>query len=133
MVKRNWLIDKGGAEETLFIFRNEMWDLPKGKIEEGETKEEAGLREVEEECGFTSLELEDFIGTTYHLYTEKNTEVLKISYWYKMTSNQKDLTPQLEEGITALKWVKQDDLDLVLDNTYPNISLLIDMYYSSFQ
>lgn len=27
------------------------WMPPKGKIEEGETKEEAAIREVEEECG----------------------------------------------------------------------------------
>ncbi len=61
-------IVKNEMGQILFIFRNGIWDLPKGKIEVGERKEEAGLREVEEECGFTSLTLGKFIGTTYHLY-----------------------------------------------------------------
>ena len=43
-------------------------------------------------------------------------------------SNQKDLTPQLEEGITDLKWIGKSDLELILNNTYPNISLLLEMY-----
>ena len=119
--------------QILFIFRNGIWDLPKGKIEFGESREEAGLREVEEECGLRSIRLGNFMGTTYHLYKEKKAEVLKISYWYQMFSNQKDLTPQLEEGITDLKWVGQSDLNLILDNTYPNIFALLDMYQSGSQ
>ena len=119
--------------EILFIFRNGIWDLPKGKIEMDESKEEAGLREVEEECGLTSLALGPFIGTTYHIYVEKETQILKVSYWFKMASEQKDLKPQLEEGITDLKWVGEEDLNSIYNNTYPNISLLIDLYKTSFQ
>jgi len=126
-------IVKNESGEVLFIFRNGIWDLPKGKIEINESREEAGLREVEEECGFTSLTLGSFIGTTYHLYDEKESQVLKVSYWYKMTSSQKDLTPQFEEGITALKWLGQDDLHQILDNTYPNILWLLQMYQASIQ
>lgn len=126
-------IVKNDKDQVLFIFRNGVWDLPKGKIEDGERREEAALREVEEECGFRSVKLGKFIGATYHLYTEKGSEVLKVSYWYEMFSKQKDLTPQLEEGITDLKWVELSNLDLILDNTYPNISLLLKMYKSNVQ
>ena len=126
-------IVKNESNEILFILRNGIWDLPKGKIETNESKEETGLREVEEECGFTSLDLGNFIGTTYHTYNEKESQVLKISYWYEMTSDQTDLRPQLEEGITALKWVGKEELNFMYNNTYPNISLLIDMYKASFQ
>ena len=126
-------IVKNESGEILFIFRNGIWDLPKGKIEINESREEAGLREVEEECGFTSLSLGKFIGTTYHLYDEKESQVLKVSYWYEMTSSQKDLTPQLEEGITALKWVGKADQHQILDNTYPNILRLLEMYQARIQ
>src|SRR5690606_38316271 len=37
--------------EFLFIKRLGKWDLPKGKLEEGEKMKETALREVEEECG----------------------------------------------------------------------------------
>ena len=41
--------------EYLFISRNGKWDLPKGKIESGETPEEAATREVNEECSIGDL------------------------------------------------------------------------------
>ena len=126
-------IVKNSRDQILFILRHGVWDLPKGKIEIEESKEDAGLREVKEECGFTSLTINGFVGTTYHLYEEKNYEVLKVSYWYDMYSDERELTPQLEEGITELKWVGVSDLKIILENTYPNISLLLDMYQSAIQ
>ena len=39
--------------EYLFIYRNDKWDLPKGKLEKGERKRQGAVREVEEECGIT--------------------------------------------------------------------------------
>ena len=39
----------------------------------------------------------------------------------------------VEEGITALKWAGKEELNFMYNNTYPNISLLIDMYKASFQ
>ena len=35
--------------EILFIERLERWDLPKGKVDKGESNKEAAIREVEEE------------------------------------------------------------------------------------
>jgi len=74
--------------DILFIFRNGKWDLPKGKIEFNETREEAGIREVEEECGFKELKLLDYFDTSYHIYSEKNESVLKVSFWDKMYSDR---------------------------------------------
>ena len=37
--------------ELLMIFRRGKWDLPKGKLDKGETIEECAIREVEEETG----------------------------------------------------------------------------------
>ena len=37
--------------EFLWIYRNNKWDLPKGKLENNETYDYAALREVKEECG----------------------------------------------------------------------------------
>jgi len=126
-------IVKNNFDQLLFIFRLGKWDLPKGKIEKGETKEFAALREVKEECGFKTLFLGKEIKTTYHLYTEGQHEVLKISYWYEMYSTDTELTPQTDEDITGLKWVVKDELNLVLGDTYPNISLLVDAYLSADQ
>jgi hypothetical protein len=56
-------------KKTLFIFRREKWDLPKGKLEKGETPEIGAIREVEEECGLTNLSVTKLLDTTYHTYT----------------------------------------------------------------
>ena len=48
--------------------------------------------------------------------------VFKVSHWYDMSSksNQK-LIPQIEEGITDVKWISKKDWNLVKANTYPSI------------
>ena len=117
-------------KELLFIFRHGKWDLPKGKIEAGESREEAGVREVIEECGFKNIKLGSFIETTYHIYEERGGEILKVSYWYEMFSNDTELKPQVEEGITDLEWLTREDLTKVKTNTYPNIILLLDRYFT---
>jgi len=108
--------------EYLFIFRNGKWDLPKGKIEKKEKKEEAALREVEEECGVYNLKLIKPLVTTYHTYFLEEQPVLKPTYWYLMQTNyDKTLTPQQEEGITDVKWLAKKDFGMVLKNTYESI------------
>ena len=47
-------------KEILFIYRGNKWDLPKGHIEKGETKETAAIREVVEECGIKDLHIISF-------------------------------------------------------------------------
>ncbi|NOQ92341.1 MAG: NUDIX domain-containing protein [Flavobacteriaceae bacterium] len=110
---------------VLFIFRNEKWDLPKGKVEKDESIQETALREVEEECGVFDLKLGDFITKTYHIYQYKKQQILKISHWYKMKSCTKSLKPQIEEDITEVVWKNDDQIQLALRNTYPNIKLLL--------
>ena len=58
--------------KILFIHRLGKWDLPKGKIEKDESREVAAVREVEEECGISNLQLKDFLNATYHIYTERD-------------------------------------------------------------
>jgi len=124
---------RNNCHEILFIYRFDKWDLPKGKIESGESREMASLREVKEECGIDQVELGKPLPTTYHIYEEKNREILKISYWFTMYSEEKKLIPQTEEGITEVKWIKETDLQLVKDNTYHNIEWLLDSYHSENQ
>ncbi len=126
--KKFVIIQAGGGlvknenEEILFMLRRGKWDLPKGKLDPGETIEECALREVSEETGLTGVELKQFLLTTYHTYIENGKHILKESYWYKMISNsKKNLVPQTEEDIQELRWVKSENLQEVLSNTYPSV------------
>lgn len=93
-------------KEVLMILRNGYWDMAKGHIEKGETREAAAIREVQEETGVQNIELGEFIQTTYHTYrNRKNKRILKLSHWFRMTSNDIVLVPQEEEGIEKVVWM----------------------------
>ena len=108
--------------QILFIFRNNKWDLPKGKKEQFESLEECALREVEEECGVNGLLIDNKILDTYHTYVQNGVNVLKKTTWYKMHTNlSQSLTPQLSEGIERAIWVNKMDVKSKLQNSYLNI------------
>ena len=107
----------------LFIYRNNKWDIPKGKVEEGEGIKEAAVREVEEECGITVCALGKRICKTYHSYIYKGEVVLKKTYWFEMRcKGQPKLKPQTDEGITEVRWFKKGLIEPILHNTFPSIT-----------
>jgi 8-oxo-dGTP pyrophosphatase MutT (NUDIX family) len=108
--------------EVLFMFRKGKWDLPKGKLDPGETMDACALREVMEETGLVQVELKNFLLVTEHLYTERGKQILKKSHWYQMEAgSHQRLIPQAEEEISELRWLAPADFNIVLANTYPSI------------
>ncbi|MGI4750546.1 MAG: NUDIX hydrolase [Janthinobacterium lividum] len=110
-------------KECLVIFRNGIWDLPKGKIEAGEKTRKAAVREVEEECGIRVKKVGRKICKTYHVYPMRNQELaLKKTHWYRMKAEGQDkLKPQKEEGITKACWFAKEKFSVLTKNTYPSI------------
>lgn len=112
--------------QLLFIFRRGKWDLPKGKLDQGESPKEAALREVQEECGLRELSIIADHGDTYHTYVLKKKGILKHTYWFDMFSNSKEeLVPESEEDITEARWFNKDRLAEPLANTYASIRELV--------
>ena len=110
----------------LFIKRFGKWDLPKGKIEKGETPQKAALREVGEECGITSLKIVRELPSTYHTYKLEGNRILKKTWWFAMDYFGGFLTKaQTEEGITEATWLVPSQFDMVLENSYRSIAELI--------
>lgn len=115
--------DKG---DILFIYRNEKWDLPKGKIEGVESIEETAIREVMEETGVAGLEIIQALETTYHIFKRNGGYKIKITYWFEMkTGFGGDLYAQEFEGITKVAWLNPEEIKEALKNSYANIKLLI--------
>ncbi len=113
---------KNEEDGYLFIYRNDKWDLPKGKVEKYEKIKEAAVREVEEECGIKVGSLGDKICKTYHSYVYKGEVVLKKTHWFNMRcKGQLKLKPQKEEGITDVRWFKKEHIEPIIANTFPSI------------
>jgi 8-oxo-dGTP pyrophosphatase MutT (NUDIX family) len=118
-------IDAGGGVaynelgDILMIFRRGKWDLPKGKQDEGESIDECALREVKEETGLKRLTLGEKICDTYHIYLQKNEQILKRTAWYKMNSaSTEKLKPQKEENILEARWVSAENIAPLAAQSY---------------
>ena len=110
----------------LVFFRRGSWDIPKGKIDPGETPEETAVREVMEETGLNMLNISDKIGETYHAYFEDEAVLLKETHWYKMNSSGKGkLKPQEEEGISEVKWADLEWFKSAEFDTYHSVKDII--------
>jgi 8-oxo-dGTP pyrophosphatase MutT (NUDIX family) len=123
------VLDKN--DDLLLIERLGCWDLPKGKIEKGESSEIAAIREVEEECGISTPIIQFPITTTYHTYYMKGKHCFKTTYWFCMKYDGEEvLVPQTEEGITKVSWIKKTELNQVFENTYLSIAEVLNTYLS---
>lgn len=106
----------------LVMKRDGMWDLPKGKLEKGESVEAAALREVTEETGLKELRIIKPVISTFHTYQVKEDMVLKKIKWFEMFyEGDAEPEPEIAERITEIKWVESGMTDFIRTNTYPSV------------
>lgn len=106
----------------LFIYRNDKWDLPKGRIEKNEPIRIAAVREVEEETGVDGLEIVKPLIETFHVFNRNGKYKLKKTFWFEMkTASTVNLIPQLNEGIEQAVWIFEKEIPHKFENAYENI------------
>ena len=119
----------------LLIRRNGRWDLPKGKVEAGETLLQAALRETLEETGVRVEERKAESGKrdvgdadgrvlpaikTYHIYNLYGGWHLKQTSWFEAHAAgvMPEGKPQGEEGISEVEWVRPEQWHRRLSTSY---------------
>ncbi|MBP5190443.1 MAG: NUDIX domain-containing protein [Bacteroidales bacterium] len=109
----------------LLMVRNDRFDLPKGKVEDGETLAIAALRETSEETGLVNLELGPLLLKTYHIYNLYGGWHFKQTTWYavKASSNER-LVPQTDEGISDLRWMPVGQWKEHLERSYATMRVI---------
>lgn len=118
--------------EVLFIFRRGFWDLPKGKLDNGEDFKTAAVREVKEECGLVNLDRSNKLISTYHVFKNKEGKrSLKWTKWYLMKTTDQKLIPQTEEDIEKAEWRKIGDFLASGDVCYQNIYDVLFTYFKN--
>ncbi len=108
--------------KMLAIYRRGKWDLPKGKVEKGEFYKQTAIREVQEECGLSNIEIDKKIAETYHTYTENGKKILKRTFWYDINLKANE-TPvvQTSEDITDYFWYDFQTLKDIMVNTFESL------------
>ena len=135
LIKQNFkIIDAAGGVvsndkgERLLIYRLKKWDLPKGKLDKGETFKKAAKREVKEETG-VQVKLKRSITTTWHTYTIRDNLILKRNKWYAMDSqNDSAMKPQKSEGIEKVVWMTDEEASTALIKSYRSIRYVMKIY-----
>jgi 8-oxo-dGTP diphosphatase len=83
--------------------RYDDWTLPKGKLDEGESFEDAALREVEEETGVRCTLGRELPGTMY--IVRKRPKVVR--YWLMEPQSEAPFEPNDETD--ELRWLSRDE------------------------
>lgn len=134
-IKSNFkIINAGGGvvckqDRYLMMYRMKHWDLPKGKMDEGESFKQTAKREVEEECNI-KVRPEKRIATTWHHYQQKDLSILKRTRWYAMQClEDKRMKPQYEEDIEQLAWLTKAEVEEKLKQSYRSISFVMERFF----
>lgn len=116
--------------KILMIYRRNIWDLPKGKVDKSETIKNAAIREVKEECGLSKLKIIRKLPPTFHIYKSDNEKILKKTHWFEMICDKDSkLNPQLSENITDIKWMSKNEITKIKNKMYYSLIDLLEKYF----
>ncbi len=80
------------------------WGFPKGHLEDDETPAAAAMRETREETGLEQLILQGPIRVIDWHFRFRGKYIHKFCHFFLFESPAGDAVPQVDEGITAVRW-----------------------------
>jgi 8-oxo-dGTP pyrophosphatase MutT (NUDIX family) len=120
-------------EKFLVIKRKGLWDIPKGRIDKGESAEDACVREIMEECGIEGHTIVHPLTDTYHVMKWNGQPALKHTFWYMLSyDGPKETQPETKEGITAAKWMSREKLLGIRKKTFGSINVVLDAFIEAY-
>ena len=105
-----WRLTDDAEVQVLLIHRPKYddWSFPKGKLDPGETDEQAAVREVEEETGLRCTLGHELAGTSY---IDRKGRPKVVRYW-EMTVSGGEVVPS--EEVDVARWLPVEKADALL-------------------
>lgn len=111
---------KNVLEILLIQDRFGYWSFPKGKREQGETDEQAALREIQEETQLSGKIMKRLPSTTYHIRSQKDQGIQKVVTYFLVQYLDGIERPQAGE-VVNVKWFPIKEAEKILyDKGYAN-------------
>ena len=107
----------------------EGWVLPKGTMEEGESRTDTALREVYEEAG-VDASIMKYIGKSQYTFAVPEDVVSKEVHWYLMIADSYYSKPQKEEYFTDSGYYKYHEACHLLK--FSNEKQILEQAYNSY-
>ena len=102
------VVERDGRVLLVHRPRYDDWSFPKGKLDPGESFEDAALREVEEETGVRCSLGRELPSTRY----EVNGRPKLVRYWLMTPRDELEFTPN--EETDEVRWVPRDEALVLL-------------------
>ena len=102
------VVERDGRVLLVHRPRNDDWTFPKGKLDPGESFEDAALREVEEETGVRCTLERELPSSTY----EVNGRPKLVRYWLMAPDAELEFAPNDETD--DIRWVTPDEARALL-------------------
>ncbi|MDE0804669.1 MAG: NUDIX hydrolase [Acidimicrobiales bacterium] len=122
-----WRAGSAGTE-VLVVHREKYddWSLPKGKLDPGESWEQAAIREVFEETGVVAVLGRELVGAAYD---DHNGHPKQVRYWAMAVAVEVPF--EADDEIAARAWLSVDDAAERL--TYPRDVVVLDSFCESLR
>ncbi len=111
------------GDEVLLVHRSRYddWSLPKGKLDPGETWEQAAIREVFEETNVVAVLGPELAGAAYD---DHNGRPKQVRYWAMPVAVTLPFEP--DDEVDELAWMSATEAGTRL--TYPRDSVVLDSF-----
>ncbi len=114
--------DDGGVRVLLIHDRHDAWTLPKGRLEDGESEQDAARREVAEETGIECTLMALLDRVSYPVQKKGRWRTKYVAYFYA-TAPLTTPTPRIAEGISDAAWFTAEEALAQL--SYPEFAYLV--------
>lgn len=113
------------VKQFRYPYKEEIWEIPAGKLNDGETPEQTALRELEEEGGVRAKSIKQI----FEMYPTPayTTEIIRIFYAWDLTETKSRLD---DDEFLASEWIEIQKLkDMIAKGEIKDAKTLVALYY----